>query len=233
MALILSIETSTEYCSVVIGNQGQQIAVAESETPMSHATELTLLINACCQQSDYTLDQLDGISVSIGPGSFTALRIGLSTAKGIAYALDKPLVAISSLLIQANRSRLFRQSETETETNILYIPMIDARRMEVYTAYFNNKLEVVSPPKALILENNSFDPLRKKYDKVILCGNGAIKAGTLYTDPFFEYGPKNIHANAMIQLAEKAWKTKQFADLAYVEPYYLKPPNITKPKKIL
>ena len=231
MAVILSIETSTEFCSVVIGKEGQQIAAADSEKPMSQAATLTLLIEKCCRQSDYTLDQLDGISISIGPGSFTALRIGLSTAKGIAYALNKPLMTISSLLIQASDSKLFRKPKASQK--IVFIPMIDARRMEVYVAYYDNELNNISPPKALILESDSFDALRKKYDKAILCGNGSTKASAFYKDSFFEYGPNTIHAKAMIPLAEKVWESEQFADLAYVEPFYLKPPNITKPKKIL
>lgn len=229
MSYILCIETATDICSVAVCENGQLRAECRAEKPLSHATRLTSLIDACCRQAGRRLKEMHGLAVSIGPGSFTSLRIGLSTAKGIAYTLDKPLLPLSSLAILAAGAR---PMITQT-SGALLVPMIDARRMEVYCAAYSPELEQVAEPHPLVLESDSMNKWTQNYSTLVLCGNGSPKAQPLYQGEAFQYGPDISLARYMGELAHRAWTRKKFADTAYVEPFYLKAPNITTPKKVL
>jgi tRNA threonylcarbamoyladenosine biosynthesis protein TsaB len=229
MSFLLCIETATDICSVAVFENGQLRAECRAEKPLSHAARLTSLIDACCRQADRSLKEMDGLAVSIGPGSFTSLRIGLSTAKGIAYALDKPLLPLSSLAILAAGAR---SAITQT-SGVLLVPMIDARRMEVYCAAYSPELEQVAEPHPLVLEADSMNKWTQNYTTLVLCGNGSPKAQSLYQGDAFQYGPDTSLARYMGMLAHRAWARKEFADTAYVEPFYLKAPHITTPKKVL
>jgi len=229
MSFLLCIETATDICSVAVSEDGQLRAECQAEKPLSHAARLTTLIDACCRQAGRSLKEMDGLAVSIGPGSFTSLRIGLSTAKGIAYTLDKPLLPLSSLAILAAGAR-----STITQTSgVLLVPMIDARRMEVYCAAYSPELEQVAEPHPLVLEADSMNKWTQNYHSLVLCGNGSPKAQSLYKGEVFQYGPDISLARYMVELAQQAWTRKEFADTAYVEPFYLKAPHITNPKKVL
>ncbi len=229
MSFLLCIETATEICSVAVCEDGQLRAECQAEKPLSHASRLTSLIDTCCRQAGRSLKEMDGLAVSIGPGSFTSLRIGLSTAKGIAYTLDKPLLPLSSLAILAAGAR-----STITKTSgVLLVPMIDARRMEVYCAAYSPELELVAEPQPLVLEADSMNQWTQNYNTLVLCGNGSPKAKSLYQGDTFQYGPDKSLARYMGTLAHRAWTRKEFADTAYVEPFYLKAPHITTPKKVL
>ena len=174
------------------------------------------------------LADLAAIAVSIGPGSYTSLRVGLSTAKGLAYALKKPLITLDTLAITAAGALALANT-----SNALLFPMIDARRMEVYGAQYDVQLNQIKPPKAIIMEEHTLDGLSNSYDQVILCGNGTPKLRNLYSHPVVYFGPDHNHARHMHQLALAAWQEQRFAAVAYTEPFYLKTPNITTPKKIL
>ncbi|MCP3928970.1 MAG: tRNA (adenosine(37)-N6)-threonylcarbamoyltransferase complex dimerization subunit type 1 TsaB, partial [Bacteroidetes bacterium] len=151
MAFFLNIETSTEICSICISEDETILALKDADDPYVHAGSITLLIQDCLKQAGITLEQLSAVSVSSGPGSYTALRIGTSTAKGICYALDKPLISIDTL------QALAFASAQKISGEWIHCPMIDARRMEVYTAMYDSKGNAISDKQALIVEADSFD----------------------------------------------------------------------------
>lgn len=228
MALILCMETATERCSIAVANDGKILGQTQSLHEFDHSAQLTLLIESCLQQSQCKLSDLDAIAISIGPGSYTSLRVGLSTAKGLCYGLDMPLLPIDSLSIIAAGSIQEQVYTSET----LYVPMIDARRMEVYMAVYAASGEVLEKPNALILNQESFSSYFDRGISLVFAGNGAPKFSSITSSPFAHFSPVGSHAVYMPELAEKAWQQQAFADVAYIEPFYLKPPNITVPKKM-
>ena len=226
--MILSIDTATKICSVSIAKAGQVLTVQEDTAGFNHASQLTTLIQKACEAAQIQLADLDAVAVSIGPGSYTGLRIGLSTVKGICFALNKPLIAIDTL------EALFSASKLATDfENALYAPMIDARRMEVYTVFYNGNDEVVQPNQSFIIDENSFSKQLSQYDKIVLSGDGAEKCKAILNSEQFHYTEIICSAKHLAPLAFTAFQNKDFADLAYVEPTYFKPPNITKPKSRL
>lgn len=229
MALILNIETATKTCSVAIGENGKTVAEETIHGQQSHAGNLTLLIEQCLNKIEKTMQDLDAVAVSHGPGSYTGLRIGLSTAKGICYALEKPLITVSSLATLAN----ITQQNFPTE-NAVYCPMIDARRMEVYTAIYDNNGLQLSEIQPLIVENEDFfDDFFKKNQNVIFSGDGSEKCKSVITNKNATFVIQNNSAVGMVSIAEDLFNKNEFEDLAYSSPYYLKSPNITKPRKRL
>lgn len=227
LSLILNIETTTDTCSICISKDLEILALRENDNFTDHAAQITLMIEACCQEANISLEDLDAVAVSAGPGSYTALRIGVSTAKGICYALDKPLIAVDTLqaLALATSERVKRDA--------LYCPMIDARRMDVYAAIFDKENRLVREAEALKIEPTTFDEYFSKGHDIVLSGNGARKSKAIITSPQAHFSPVVCSATHLVSLAVKAFEQKQFADLAYFEPFYLKPPNITTPKKNL
>jgi tRNA threonylcarbamoyladenosine biosynthesis protein TsaB len=167
MALILSIETSTNVCSVAIHDEGKLIVSSEVHIDQSHASKLATLIDEARRNAGIELNQLKAVALSSGPGSYTGLRIGTSTAKGLCYALGIPLIAVSTLDLMS-----YQVSKIILDGDVLLCPMIDARRMEVYCQLVTGNLEVISPIEAKIIDESSFvDSLNKK--KIIFFGNGA------------------------------------------------------------
>lgn len=233
MALILNIETSTMICSVSVSKDGEVLAIRESNEEKSHAKKLTLFIDETLQELNITFDDLDAVAISKGPGSYTGLRIGVSTAKGICYAKDKSLIAINTLqsmaygLMQSEEIKKYR----DTKEKILLAPMIDARRMEVYAAFFNVKGEFEREVKAEIIDEHSYQ-LLFSHHKMIFFGDGSDKIkdvikheNALFIDDF------NPSAKSMAKLSEAAFNKKDFEDVAYFEPFYLKDFIATVPKK--
>ena len=214
MANILLIETSAEICSVAIACDGKIINSQISNEAMQHATHLPLYIEAAMKFIKEKNITLDAVAVSGGPGSYTGLRIGVSTAKGLCYALGCKLIAIDTLKVIATA---FKQSEP---ANIIICPFIDARRMEVYTAMYDYALNQISPAEAKIIDENSFSDIDRP---IYFCGSGAEKCSTVIENPNakFETAIKPI-ANMMVELAEEAYLNNQFEDVAYYEPFYLK-----------
>jgi tRNA threonylcarbamoyladenosine biosynthesis protein TsaB len=219
MALILNLETATTACSVALGRNGKLLALKELNADYTHAENLTIFIEDVLQQADLRLQDLDAIAVSKGPGSYTGLRIGVSTAKGLCYSLDKPLIAINTL--QHMAQAMLRSALPEAASSLL-CPMIDARRMEVYCAVYKNEEELL-PTSAEIIDEHSFAALLKD-NSILFFGDGASKCKSvlsqnkhaLFMDDFYP------SAKDMIALSEKAFAEKAFEDVAYFEPFYLK-----------
>ncbi len=232
MATILNIDTSTEVCSVSLGKDGISVALREDHAGKNHAMQLTLFIDELLQQKGISMHDIDAVAVSGGPGSYTGLRIGVSTAKGICYASGKPLIAIPSLEAMAHHviSNSARYHLPD-EASMLFCPMIDARRMEVYTAVYNAKGEQIQKISADIIDHQSFEE-QLKTDKVAFFGNGSAKcrAAIGHENALFV---ADVHTSAayIAPLAEKAYSEKRFVDTAYYEPYYLKDFVATVPTK--
>ncbi len=221
MGKILSIETSTDVCSVAISEDGIVIAKQELFQPNSHSTHLTLLIQELFKtEGIHAMEGLDAIAVSAGPGSYTGLRIGVSVAKGICYALDIPLIAIDTLKI-LTRAAIIAPENDNTEEYI-YCPMLDARRMEVYTALHNSTFAILEETNAKIIDSDSFSEYLKEH-KILFFGNGASKCKNDIThqNAFFLDDIVPLAAN-MSFLAEQKFVNSAFVDVAYFEPFYLK-----------
>lgn len=223
MALILSIETSTNVCSVAIAKDGQLLCFRELDSKNSHAEVLNGYIEEVLAESKSTLSDLSAVAVSEGPGSYTGLRIGVSTAKGLCYSLDIPLININTLQSLAFHTSKNIDNKLLEKENILFCPMIDARRMEAYTAHFNVKNEGIRKVEAEVIDENTYLELLNKH-AFIFSGDGARKYQEIYGNhPNAHFYPEILlSAKGMIVLAEEKFKTENFADLAYFEPFYLK-----------
>jgi tRNA threonylcarbamoyladenosine biosynthesis protein TsaB len=221
MSYILLIETSTVVCSAAIACKGNVVAIRESREKLSHAGQLTMFIESIMKETGISFNQLDAIAVSKGPGSYTGLRIGVSTAKGICYALDKPLIAIGTLVsmargfVQSNRAMIGK--------NDLLCPMIDARRMEVYLSVFDSGLALIKETEAVVIDEHLFG---QELDKQIIWffGDGAPKCrGLLSNQPNVRIVDDFFPSSSFLAgMAEEAFNSKQFVDTAYFEPFYLK-----------
>ncbi|MBC7913795.1 MAG: tRNA (adenosine(37)-N6)-threonylcarbamoyltransferase complex dimerization subunit type 1 TsaB [Pyrinomonadaceae bacterium] len=225
MALILQLETSTISCSVTLALNGQTIAIKEVEERNAHASNLTLFIKDVMAEGRKEFSDLDAVAVSMGPGSYTGLRIGVSTAKGLCYALDIPLIAINTLKAMANGYKRLQK-----DSALLYSPMIDARRMEVYTALYTHELKEIAPVEAKIIEAQSFEDVLKDH-RIVFFGDGAMKCVELlkHSNASF-YTRFSNSAKDFSELALEKFVKKEFEDVAYFEPYYLKDFLITAPK---
>lgn len=230
MAKILSIETSTGVCSVAYSENGKVVASKELYEINSHASNLTVLIQELFS-SDTTPDikEIDAVAVSSGPGSYTGLRIGVSAAKGICYALNKPLIAIDSMHILSQPVvEHYQQNGTLTP---VFCPLMDARRMEVYTAIFNQKLEMIEAISAKIVDETTFTNWLNEY-KVVFFGNGAEKCkGTIQHSNAEFLEDCHPLAKNLAPLAEQFFNEQKFENVAYFEPFYLKDFVATTPKK--
>ncbi len=220
--MILQIETATDICSVGLSQSGKILSLCETDEKNVHAAQLTRLIEKCLSEAGAAMKDLAAIAVSIGPGSYTGLRVGLSTAKGLAYALDLPLIAVNTL-----QSLAFACREAMARTDVLYCPMIDARRMEVYTALYDPDFNIIEPIQAKVLDAASYDPWFNAGKTIVFCGNGAEKCTTLFRSPLAIFSPVRCSASHLTGLSALAFLVKDFADLALVSPEYVKPPNIT------
>lgn len=222
MALILNLETATTVCSVSLSKDGQLLAVKEQNGDYSHAENLTLFIEDVLKQADIKLSAVDAIAVSKGPGSYTGLRIGVSTAKGLCYSLNKPLIAISTLQhisLSVSEDSKYKGSDLKSH----FCPMLDARRMEVYCAMFDSLNNEIRPITAEIVDEHSFSDLLNN-QVIYFFGDGAAKCknvlsankNAIFIDDIFP------SAKNMISLSEQAFVNKEFEDVAYFEPFYLK-----------
>ena len=213
MAFILHIETATKVCSVALSKEGQLVALKESSGDgYSHGEDLTLFIQHVLDDVQISSSELRAISISSGPGSYTGLRIGSAVAKGMCYGLDIPLIAIDSLRALA----ALGQNEFERRN---LAPVIDARRMEVYNAIYTSELEQIKPISADVIDEQSY----KEFEPLLVFGDGAEKLVASFAGRNVEFD-LTIEASAkgQIELAYNAYKNKDFVDIAYWEPYYLK-----------
>lgn len=225
-SLILCIETTTEVCSVAIAENGQCIAELSVNEPNAHSHQLTLLIQKILRNSNLHFGDLTAVAYSCGPGSYTGLRIGLSTAKGICMGSEIPLISISTLM---HMTAMAGQMDAKAE---VFLPMLDARRMEVYTSVINRELEILTEPFPCLLEEYSWD-LLNKYHSIAYFGNGAAKAtSVLGARPQFKHIDQfRLSASSMVSLAHSKFIHGEFANLAMEVPFYLKAANITESKK--
>ena len=223
MALILSIETGTDICSVALANDGELMALRESDEGRDHAKKVALFVDELLRETGVQPSDLDAIAVGKGPGSYTGLRIGVSFAKGMCYALDIPLIAIGSLdaLTEVAREDYdagILDIEEEEWAKAKLCPLVDARRMEVYAEVFDNEGKALTDVVAEVVTEDSFKEWRK--DKFVIFGNGAKKCTELLSDAIFvDIAPS---ARGIVRLAEESFKAQKFEDLAYFEPFYLK-----------
>lgn len=214
MTWILCIETATKNCSVALAKDGQLVAVKEEVSKQySHSEQLTIFIEQLLQQEELMVFDLDAIAVSSGPGSYTGLRIGVSTAKGLCYAGDLPLIAVSTLGAMA-------QAMKDKYPEAKLCPMLDARRMEVYCALYSNSKG--SPVVAKIIDQNSFAE-ELAQGPLLFFGDGVDKCQDVltHTNAHFEFGVYPSATN-MIPLAQDKFQNQDFKDVAYFEPFYLK-----------
>ncbi|MFN4762453.1 tRNA (adenosine(37)-N6)-threonylcarbamoyltransferase complex dimerization subunit type 1 TsaB [Gillisia sp. Q332] len=210
---ILCIETASTNCSVALAKNGNLFALKEDySNGFSHAERLHIFIRDILAENDMQLSNLDAIAVSKGPGSYTGLRIGVSAAKGLCFSLGIPLISVSTLTALAY----------QVKEKVLVIPMLDARRMEVYTAVFDNEREQILKTSAMILDENSYFEYLEK-GPVYFIGSGVTKFNEICKHPnaIFVEG-KLPSAKEMVDLAIYKYKISDFEDVAYFEPYYLK-----------
>jgi tRNA threonylcarbamoyladenosine biosynthesis protein TsaB len=227
MSLILSIETSTPACSVALHLHGKLLANLELHEPQSHAGKLALLIDHCFTLAGKSIDDLNAVAVASGPGSYTGLRIGVSTAKGICYSLSIPLLSCTSLEIMSN---LVNNNNPE---GAFCCAMLDARRMEVYCSIVDDRNEIVSPVEAKIIDENSFaDTLSHK--KILFFGDGSDKCRQVikHSNAVFINGiyPK---ASVLGEIASCKLEKGLVENLISFEPFYLKEFNIRKSSDVL
>jgi tRNA threonylcarbamoyladenosine biosynthesis protein TsaB len=233
---ILLIETATEVCGAGIAIDGVLMSFREEFNTLHHANLLTIQIKECLIELGIQMSDLDAVAVSSGPGSYTSLRVGISVAKGICYAIQKPLIAVDTLEALAQESKkLLQESNPEIFKNkITYIPMIDARRMEVCLSLFDDNLLPLLRSDAKILENNMFEKENSQYpslencDWYVFSGNGSpkVKDVLLFKKKVF-YSISCCSVRYMANLANIFLQSSDFQSLAYFEPTYMKPPNIT------
>ena len=236
MPTILNIESATPLCSVSLAKEGRVVSIRETLEEKSHARLLSVYIQEIMDELGMEVSDLDAVAVGKGPGSYTGLRIGVSTAKGICFGADLPLLAINTLQIICNQ--LIMNSDLPIrallkESSTIICPMIDARRMEVYYALFNNYCEELSAPVAKIIDNQTFLSYLEKHN-IIFTGSGMSKCKEILDHPralFID----NIHPStvSLANLSYKAFRKNEFVNLAYFEPFYLKDFIGTVPKNRL
>ena len=230
MARILLIETSTALCSAALAEDGAITAYKESSAPKAHASLTAVFIQEMLEERNMTLADCEAICVSMGPGSYTGLRVGVSTAKGLCFGSGKPLLAVGTL------DTLFAQAAdaatSEEGSYSFIIPMIDARRMEVYTAVFAPDGTQITETAPAIIDENSFAEYLEQ-GPVLFIGDGAGKCADVIRHPNAHFCQCYPKASAMLEPALQAYKEKRFEDVAYFEPFYLKEFVATVSKKKL
>jgi len=220
---LLFLETATEICSVALSKGDKIVASICLNKGNSHTEHLFPFIEEVLAKGKCTASKLAGVVLSIGPGSYTGLRIGASAAKGICYALNIPLIGISTL----QNIVIGAINKQKKEQNILYCPMIDARRMEVFTALFNEKGETITAVETKIIDGKSFS-LELENNVIYFCGNGITKCKPILQHPNTRFIDAPLDASNMLLPALVKYENKQFEDIAYFEPFYLKEYVATK-----
>lgn len=228
---ILLLETATDSCSVALADNNTIVAEKYINQPKAHASLLARYICDILQENNLTMEDCSAVAVSKGPGSYTGLRVGVSCAKGLCYGASKPLISVCTLATIAQMA--LDNKLYSGEVDFLIVPMIDARRMEVYTANFNSKGEQLTPVEAKILDETSY-AAELATGPVLFTGNGAEKFKELVGEnPNAYFAPQEPHAAGMRVIAANKLEAGEFEDNAYFEPFYLKDFVAGKPKKLL
>jgi tRNA threonylcarbamoyladenosine biosynthesis protein TsaB len=221
MSVLLHIETSTEVCSVALSRDGDLLAYIDHAIGMMHGELLAVYIDQLMQDQGLATKELSGVAVSIGPGSYTGLRIGLSTAKGLCYAIRKPLIALPTL------ETLCRATLSEYDA-AHHLALMDARRMEVYAVLMDPDGKIVWGPTAWILDDEAGGPDGQRLQgRVVVSGNATQKLRSQFGDKVWIDSGLRCAARHMVPMAHKAFAEGDFADLAYCEPFYLKEARVT------
>lgn len=228
MPLILNIDTATENAGICIALDGVSIALLENGEQKDHAAWIHPAIEKLLKQVNCTVHDLKAVAVTAGPGSYTGLRVGMSTAKGLCYALNIPLITENTLRVMALASQQMYVASDDHQ-KLLFCPMIDARRSEVFTALFDPALEEWMKSKALILSHDAFSQYFSNY-VIVFSGNGSRKFKQFATHPHAIFSDVNYSASQLSLLSDKKFINQEFNDLAYTEPLYLKE-FYTAPKK--
>ena len=228
MERIILIETSTALCSVALAEDGVITAYKESSAPKAHASLTAVFIDEILKEKGLTMSDCKAVCVSMGPGSYTGLRVGVSTAKGLCFGSGLPLIAVGTL------DTLVAQAQVSGQIgNARYVvPMVDARRMEVYTAIFTPEGKQITETAPMIIDENSFAEQLAE-GEVLFIGDGAGKCADIIKHPNAKFIQCNPQASAMLSPAQTAYKEKRFEDVAYFEPFYLKEFVATASKKKL
>lgn len=224
MNYFLHIETATDVCSVAISRGTEMLVLEEEKNSLKHSEIITIQIKKVIEAAGISLKDLSAVSLSKGPGSYTSLRVGMSAAKAICFAHDIPLIGVNTLESLAFPDILSYDSSD------LICSMIDARRMEVYASLYTTDANSIFDNKPVILNKNTFDYYIEKGHEIIISGNGAIKSKELFESEKIRYSNIVCSAKNLINLTIKKFDNKDFEDLAYFSPNYIKPPNITTPK---
>jgi len=212
MSFILNIDTALDTASVCLAQNEEILALAINENQKKQSGWLHQVINELLKKNNLRPHQLDAVAVSIGPGSYTGLRVGLSAAKGLCYALNIPLIAVSTLKMIAFAAK--------DEADSLICPMIDARRMEVFTAVYDKELQEKMPAHALVIDEKSFADMLTS--SILFCGNGSKKLQSLISNTNASFSDTVSNASHLSPLSQNCFLKKEFADLAYTEPLYIK-----------
>ena len=227
MALILNIDTAVNTASVCLAKDATILSIAKNvrkdslgDKQKDHAVWLHIAIKEMFEKNDLELKTIDAVAVTSGPGSYTGLRITMATAKGICFALDKPLITLNTLLVMANAAKNVRK-DSPGEKADLFCPMIDARRMEVFTALYSIDLQIVKEPSAIVVNEKSFDE-ELSVNSICFFGNGSNKFRAMKNHQRAVFSDITMDALSMVSLSENKFRQKEFADLAYAEPIYLK-----------
>jgi tRNA threonylcarbamoyladenosine biosynthesis protein TsaB len=217
MSYILNIDTATEAAHVSVAQNGIIIHQLANHIQKDHAAFVQPAVEALIKTAGISFNDVAAIAVTAGPGSYTGLRVGMASAKGLCFALNKPLIAISTLETMA-KAAIMQQNDA----SILYCPMIDARRMEVFTAIYNHQLQQITPPQALILHQNALQPTLQHY-KILFFGSGAPKWKALQTNnPQALFTSTDLLPQALAALSMSYYNSSHFFDVAYTEPFYIK-----------
>lgn len=227
MSLILLIESGTEICSVAIARDGEVVALRESREGRDHARLVASYADELFAECGVAPSELSAVAVGKGPGSYTGLRIGVSFAKGLCYGLGIPLIGVSSMLSLVEMVK--RRGDVEIDSRTILAPMIDARRMEVYTQLFEAKGDPLGQIEAKVIDQESFAEIRERGERLLMFGSGAQKCAD--TLPWAEIVEVNASAEGMANLAHEMLLRGEVEDVAYFEPFYLKEVSITKSNK--
>ncbi len=233
MAKILCIETATKVCSVALFNDEKLVSLQENKTDRSHAELLTVFVEKILKENNLSVSDLDAIAVSKGPGSYTGLRIGVSAAKGLAYGANIPLISVDTLQSMAFGVVNSDIGQEVINKKALFCPMIDARRMEVYSAFYDINTNKIKEVSADIIEEETYSEILNT-QRVLFFGDGSHKCiETLTSENAIFIDDINPSAKDMGVLAFKAFTSNKFEDTAYFEPFYLKDFVAKQPKKKL
>ncbi|MGL4359733.1 MAG: tRNA (adenosine(37)-N6)-threonylcarbamoyltransferase complex dimerization subunit type 1 TsaB [Sediminibacterium sp.] len=219
MPLLLCIDTATEYAATCISKDGIMLAKRENADLKNHGSFLQPAIQSLCLETGIPLADIDALAVTAGPGSYTGLRVGMASAKGICFTLQKPLITINTLALIAHAANI--KIGWREEPNYLIYPMIDARRMEVFMGIYKSDLEELQAPKAFILPDDYLHTLDPSVP-ILFCGNGAKKIPEKPTNLKYHIHTAPHTIEDMIALSEQVYRANRFADLAYIEPIYAK-----------